>query len=52
MPFRLALVRDATPELFVVAVPTVPPFSLNVMLFPLTPFPPDVSVADRFTVPP
>src|SRR6266850_354395 len=49
---RLALLRVATPLPFVTAVPTVPLFNLKVMVFPLTPAPPAVRVADRFAVPP
>jgi len=49
---RLALLSVAVPVGSVVPVPTVPPFNLNVMVFPLTPAPPAVRVADRFAVPP
>jgi len=49
---RLALLSVAVPVASVVAVPTVPPFNLKVMVFPLTPAPPEVRVADRFAVPP
>jgi len=51
-PVRLALLSVAVPVASVVAVPTVPPFNLKVMVFPLTPAPPEVRVADKFAVPP
>jgi len=49
---RLALLSVAVPFVSVVPVPTVPPLSLNVIVFPLTPAPPALRVADRFAVPP
>src|SRR6266508_3052699 len=52
MPFRLTPLSDATPEAFVVADPAEFPLSVKLMLLPLTPEPPDMSVADRLTVPP
>ena len=52
IPVKLTLLRVATPEAFVVAPPTEVPLRVNEILFPFTPFPPDVSVAERFTVPP
>jgi hypothetical protein len=52
IPLRLALFSVATPEALVVAVPTELPFSEKLIVFPLTPEPPAVSVADKFVVPP
>src|SRR5438093_6747692 len=52
IPERLALPKVARPLAFVVALPTELPFSVKVMVLPFTPEVPDVSVADRFTVPP
>src|SRR6266566_1492438 len=52
MPERLAPARLATPLAFVVALPTELPLRVNATVLPLTPEPPDVSVAERFAVPP
>jgi hypothetical protein len=52
MPAKLTLLRVATPELLVVAVPFETPFKLKVTVFPATPLPPDVRVAERFVLPP
>jgi hypothetical protein len=52
MPARLTPFRVATPVAFVVALPTLFPFSVKSTVAPLTPFPPEVSVAERFVVPP
>jgi hypothetical protein len=42
----------ARPDEFVIALPTEVPFNVKLIDFPLTPEPPDVSVAVRLTVPP
>src|SRR6185503_2376750 len=52
MPAILTFERVATPLPSVVAEPTPFPLSEKLMILPGTPLPPDVSVADRFTVPP
>lgn len=54
MPDKLTLLSVATPEVFVVAVPTLVPFSLKLMDLPLTPELSDVlvSVAVNVVVPP
>src|SRR2546428_140109 len=52
IPLRLAFESVATPEAFVVALPTEFPLSVNAIDFPLTGEPPAVSVADSDTVPP
>src|SRR5437867_12416679 len=52
IPDRLTLFKVATPLLLVFAVPTTVPFRLKVIVLPLTPEPPDVSVAERLVVPP
>src|SRR6266699_7156472 len=53
IPARLTLFKVAVPlGLLVVAVPTTAPFRLKVIVLPLTPEPPDVSVAERLVVPP
>src|SRR5262249_35355145 len=52
MPLRLAFESVATPLALVTAEPTLLPFSVNAIVFPLTGEPLAVSVADRFPVPP
>jgi hypothetical protein len=52
IPVRLTFGSVATPEEFVVALPTEVPFNVKLIDFPLTPEPPDVSVAVRLTVAP
>ena len=54
MPARLTLFSVATPEASVVALPTLVPLSLKLMLLPLTAELSDVffSVAESVTVPP
>jgi hypothetical protein len=52
IPVRLTPLSVTTPDPFVVAVPTLLPFKLKLIVFPLTPDPEAVSVAERFTVPP
>ena len=51
MPARLTE-RVATPLAFVLAAPTAVPFSVNVMVFPLTGVPLAVRMAERVVVPP
>jgi hypothetical protein len=53
-PERLTPLRVATPDAFVVALPTLVPLSLKLIVFPLTAVLSDVlfSVADRVTVAP
>ena len=52
MPAKLTLLRVATPVASVVALPTLVPLRVKATVAPLAPAPPDVSVADRFVVPP
>src|SRR3712207_4431055 len=52
IPTRLTSGRVATPELFVVALPTLAPLRVKLTLVPLTPKPPEVRVAGRVTLPP
>src|SRR5919204_5221130 len=51
-PARLTPPRVATPLPFVGALPTLFPFKVNAIDFPLTPVAPAVSVADRVVAPP
>src|SRR5205809_5423114 len=52
MPDRLAFETVATPLAFVTALPPLLPLSVKLIVLLLTPLPPDVSVAERFAVPP
>jgi len=53
MPARLTPVTAATPDEFVVAVPTLVPLRVKETVLPLTGAPlPEVRVAERLTVPP
>ena len=52
IPARLTPLSVATPDAFVVALPTLLPFNVKAIVFPLTPDPEAVSVAERFTDPP
>ena len=52
MPASETFESVATPEPFVTALPTGLPFSVKLMVWPLMPFTPSVSVAERLTVPP
>ena len=54
IPLKLALFKVATPEAFVIAVPTAVPFKLNATVLPLIAVTGllTVRVADRFVVPP
>ena len=45
IPLRLTPLSVATPELFVAAVPAPLPLRVNLIVFPLSPDPPEVSVA-------
>jgi hypothetical protein len=49
---RLTFERLATPLALVVDDPADAPLSVKLMLLPLTGLPPEVSVAERFVVPP
>ena len=49
---RLTPLSVATPEAFVVALPTEVPLSVKLTVFPLTATAPDMRVAERLTVPP
>jgi hypothetical protein len=51
-PQRLTPVSVATPLPSVTAVPTDVPFRVKLMVLPLTPEAPDVSVAEKLVVPP
>jgi hypothetical protein len=52
IPLRLAPLNVATPEELVVAEPADPPLSVKLIVLPLTPEPPEVSVAESVVVPP
>ena len=52
MPVKLAPLKVATPDEFVVAEPAAVPLSVKLMVLPFTPEPADVSVAESEVVPP
>ena len=52
IPARLTPLSVATPLPFVLELPTLVPLSVNATDLPLTPLPPEVSVAESVVVPP
>ena len=52
IPERLTLLSVATPDPFVAAEPAALPLRVKLIVLPVTPLPPDVSVADNVVVPP
>jgi hypothetical protein len=49
---RLTFDNVATPDAFVVALPTPLPFNVKLIVLPLIAVVPDFNVAERLTVPP